>query len=70
MNSTTISFLKTIISGTSDSHTLREIIGVKEWQFNEHVKKLLQDGFIKKDGNVIKLLDSTKTVALIEVSKK
>jgi len=70
MNSTAISLLKAVISGTSDAQTLREILGVKEWQFNEHVKKLLQDGYIKKDGNTITLQDNIQTTSLKEVSKK
>jgi len=70
MNSTAISLLKEVINGTTDVQTLRETLGIKEWQFNEHVKKLLQDGFIKKDGNIINLQDNAKTALLKEVSQK
>lgn len=70
MNGTAISLLKEIINGTTDSKSLMEILGIKEWQFNEHVKKLLQDAFITKDGNVIRLQENAKTALLHEISKK
>jgi len=70
MNSTAISLLKAVINVTSDTRALIEILGIKEWQFNEHVKKLLQDGFIKKDGNKINLQDNAKTILLKSISQK
>lgn len=69
MNSTSISILKAIINGTHDIATLKEISGVKEWQFNEQTKKLLQDGFIKKEGNGIELQENAKTVLLKKISQ-
>ena len=69
MNSTSISILKAIINDTHDIATLKEISGVKEWQFNEQTKKLLQDGFIKKEGNGIELQENAKTVLLKKISQ-
>ncbi len=70
MHNTSISILKGILNDTHDSATLREISGVKEWQFNEQTKKLLQDGFIKKEGNVIELQENAKTALLKIISQK
>lgn len=69
MNSTSISILKAIINDTHDVATLKEISRVKEWQFNEQTKKLLQDGFIEKEGNVIELQENAKTVLLKKISQ-
>lgn len=69
MNSTSISIMKAIINDTKDIPTLKEISGVKEWQFNDQTKKLLQDGFIKKEGNVIKLQENAKTTLLKKISQ-
>ena len=70
MNSTSISIIKEIINDIHDTATLKEISGVKEWQFNYQIKKLLQDGFIKKEGNVIELQENAKTVLLKKISQK
>lgn len=70
MHSTTITLLKAIINGTLDVQALREIVGIKDWQFNEQVKKLLQDGLIVKDGNIINLQKNAKTILLEDISKK
>lgn len=70
MNSTSISLIKAIINDTHDIETLKEISGVKEWQFSDHIKKLLQDGFIKKEGNKIELQENAKTVLLRKISQK
>lgn len=70
MNTTSISLLKAVISGNSNTKTIREILGIKEWQFNEQIKKLLQDGFIIKNGNIIKLQDNIKSTLLRDISKK
>ena len=68
MNNTSIKILKAIISETYDVSTLREISGVKEWQFNEQTKKLLQDGYIKKEGNLITLQENAKAALLRTIS--
>ena len=70
MNSTSISLIKAVINDTTDVSTLKEISGVKEWQFNEIVKKLLQDGYIKKEGNSITLQENAKTVLIRKISQK
>ncbi len=70
MNGTSISIIKEIINDIHDTATLKEISGVKEWQFNYQIKKLLQDGFIKKEGNVIELQKNAKTVLLKKISQK
>lgn len=69
MNSTSISIVKAIINNIHDIATLRKISGVKEWQFNEHTKKLLQDGFVKKEGSVIELQENAKTILLKKISQ-
>lgn len=68
MNNTSIKILKAIINETYDVSTLREKSGVKEWQFNEQTKKLLQDGYIKKEGNLITLQENAKTALLYKIS--
>lgn len=70
MNGTAISILKTIVNGTTDSKLLMNLIGIKEWQFNEQTKKLLQDGYIEKEGNEINLQNNAKSALLLEISKK
>jgi len=69
MNSTSISIITAIINDIHDIPTLKEISGVKEWQFNDHTKKLLQDGFIKKEDGIIKLQENAKTVLLKKISQ-
>ena len=68
MNKTSVKILKAIINETYNVSTLREISGVKEWQFNEQTKKLFQDGYIKKEGSFIKLQDNAKAVLLQKIS--
>ena len=70
MHNTVISIIKAIINDTKDIQTLKEISRVKEWQFNDVIKKLLQEGYIKKEGNVIELQDNAKTILLKKISQK
>ncbi len=70
MNNTAISVIKAIINDTKDIQTLKEISQVKEWQFNEVIKKLMQEGFIKKKGNTIELQENAKTILLKKISQK
>ncbi len=70
MNSTSISLVKAIINNTHDIAALKKISKVKTCQFNEVVKKLLQDGYIKKEGKTIALQESAKTILLKKISQK
>ena len=70
MHNTAISVIKAIINDTKEIQTLKEISRVKEWQFNDVIKKLLQEGYIKKEGNVIELQDNVKTILLKKISQK
>lgn len=70
MNTTAIRLLKAIIAGTTTPKSLMEYVGIKEWQFNEQIKKLHQDWLIKKDDSEIKLQENVKTALLLEITKK
>lgn len=70
MNSTALSMMSHIIGGTQDTKSLMGILGIKEWQFNEHVKKLVQENYVKKDGSMISLQNNAKTRLLLAISKK
>lgn len=70
MNSTSISIVKAVINDIHDVAILKEISRVKEWQFNEQTKKLVQDGFIKKKGNIIELQENVKAILLKKISQR
>ena len=70
MNNTSISVIKAVINDVTDVQTLKEISQVKEWQFNDVIKKLIQEGFIKKEGNTIELQKNTKAILLKKISQK
>ena len=40
MNTSSIKILKELVEGTSDADRLRQSLGIKHWQFNEHIKNL------------------------------
>ena len=70
MNNTSISVIKAVINDITDVQTLKEISQVKEWQFNDVIKKLIQEGFIKKEGNTIELQKNAKSILLKKISQK
>jgi len=37
MNTQSIKILNKLAKGTSDARLLRQPLGIKEWQFNEHI---------------------------------
>ena len=68
MNPTSISIISTVINGVHDVKTIKKINRVKDWQFNELVKKLVQDGFIKKEGNALSLQKNAKVALLKKIA--
>jgi len=70
MNTSTIKILKELVEGTSDADQLRQSLGIKHWQFNEHIKNLTKNEYIEKNGTVISLQKNAKTSLFIEISKK
>ena len=69
MHSTLLSLLREILCGTNDITELRKISSVKQWQFNKHIQKLVQDGFVKKEGNRITLQKNVKTFLLRTIAQ-
>ncbi len=53
MNTSSIKILKELVEGTSDTDRLRESLGVKHWQFNEHIKNLTKNDYVEKIGSTI-----------------
>lgn len=70
LNTTSIRLLKEVINGTTDSKMLMGVLGIKEWQHNENVGRLIQSNYIKKEGGKITLQDNVKSGLLVKISRK
>ena len=70
MNTTAITLLRNVINSPVTTGKLKEILGIKDWQFNAHVKRLTQEGYIKRDANQIVLQDNAKTALLQNISAR
>ena len=70
MNTTAITLLKNVINSPVAIGKLKEILGIKDWQFNEHVKRLTQEGYVQREANQIILQDNAKTTLLRNVSAR
>ncbi len=70
MNTSSIKILKELVEGTSDTDRLIESLGVKHWQFNEHIKNLTKNEYVVKNGTMISLQKNAKTSLFVEISKK
>ncbi len=70
MHTTALRLLKHVMGGTSDSKALMNIVEIKEWQFNEHIKNLIQENYIKKNDGIISLQDNAKSKLLLSLSRK
>ena len=70
MNSTALRLLHYVVGGTFDSQDLMKLLKIKRWQFNEHIKKLTQENYIKKNGNTITLQDNAKARLLQSISRR
>ena len=70
MNSTALRLLHYVVGGTFDSQDLMKLLKIKRWQFNEHIKKLIQENYIKKNGNTITLQDNAKARLLQSISRR
>jgi len=70
MNTSSIKILKELVEGTSDADRLRQSLGIKHWQFNEHIKNLTKNQYVEKNGTVISLQKNAKTSLFVEISKK
>jgi len=70
MNSTALRMMVHVMGGTHDAKSLMGILGIREWQLNEHVKKLAQENYVKKDGGMISLQNNAKAGLLLAISRK
>jgi len=70
MNSTALRMMTHVMGGTHDAKSLMDILGIREWQFNEHVKKLVRENYVKKDGGMISLQNNAKAGLLLAISRK
>jgi predicted transcriptional regulator len=70
MNPSAIALLKAAKDGVSSSKELMNIIGVKEWQFNNLVKDLATQGYIEKTGSAITLKANSKTILFRDLASK
>ena len=70
MNSTALRLLHYVVNGTFYSNDLMKLVKIKRWQFNEHIKKLTQENYIKKNGNTITLQDNAKARLLQSISRR
>ena len=70
MNTTAIALLRNVINSPVTTGKLKEMLGIKDWQFNAHVKRLTQDGYIKREANQIVLQDNAKTALLQSISAR
>ncbi len=70
MNISSIKILKELVEGTSDARLLRQPLGIKVWQFNEHIKNLTKNGYVVKNGTIVSLQKNSKTSLFVEISKK
>ena len=65
-----IKILNELAKGTSDARLLRQPLGIKEWQFNEHIKNLVKNGYVEKNDGIVSLQKNVKTALFVEISKK
>ena len=70
MNTTAITLLKNVMSSPAAAGKLKEILGIKDWQFNAHVKRLTQKGYLKREASQIVLQDNAKTALLQSISAR
>lgn len=59
-----------VMGGTHDAKSLMDILGIREWQFSEHVKRLARENYVKKDGGMISLQNNAKAGLLLAISRK
>lgn len=70
MNATKIKLLKAVKDGITTTKDLREIVGVKEWQFNALVKDLIDEEYIDKTDSTISLRNNAKVILFRDVANK
>lgn len=59
-----------MVDGTEDSSTLKEIAGVKDWQFNALIKDLTEQGYVLKQDNLVKFQEGAKSIIFQDIAKK
>lgn len=70
MNPSAIVLLKAVKDGVSSPKELMEIIGVKDWQFNNLVKDLANQDYIEKTDSAITFKGNSKTILFKDVASK
>ncbi len=70
LSPTKIRLLKALEDGTTNAKKLRNIIGVKEWQFNALVKDLINDEYIERANSTINLRKNAKAILFRDVANK
>jgi predicted transcriptional regulator len=70
MNPSSITLLKAIKDGVSNPKELMDIIGIKEWQFNNLVKALVSQDYIEKTDSAITFKRNSKTILFKDVAFK
>lgn len=70
MNASSIQILMAVNGGTTNVDALKEIIGVKDWQFNSLINDLTKQGYVIKDGKEIKFQEGPKAIIFRELAKK
>jgi hypothetical protein len=68
---TKIRLLRALKDGITDTKHLREIVGIKEWQFNALVKDLIDEEYIdKKAASTITLRKNAKVILFRDIANK
>jgi DNA-binding HxlR family transcriptional regulator len=70
MNPSAIVLLKAVKDGKSSAKELMNTIGVKEWQFNNLVKGLVNQDYIEKTDSTITFKANSKTILFRDVASK
>lgn len=70
MNPSAIALLKAVRDGASNPKELMNIIGIREWQFNNLVRDLANQDYIEKTDSSITFKANSKTILFRDVASK
>jgi predicted transcriptional regulator len=62
--------VKAVLSGTTEKKSLQEMLNIKDWQLNAHIRDLTDLGYVKKEESQVKLQETTKAILLRDLAKK
>lgn len=70
MNITAARLLRNVISGVSDQASLMDVLEIKKSRFDEHVRHLVRDGYVRKTRGAVLPQDSPQMDLLARLTKR